>query len=261
MGNLQLLAVRKGDLATGLQAQGKYEESIEMFSQAMQHFRDFGDKRNEAAMLGNMAGQYMLLEKAEKAIPLLSQAVDMVQDIGDRRIESIHLKIWATRCFKSEICLLLVGYAVPLLWAWRPLVQRQEYFLAPLALLLAQREASPKRIRYWKVVNLLWWTSPQSMPILGARKGKFLFMQGDREGAEHLNKWKNWWLLCRWMRTVSPVEWSRVFEDYCKLEMEGMLAYPRGNSGVGARVGRFYELSSWSVCFAVVVWFGLFGNR
>jgi tetratricopeptide (TPR) repeat protein len=80
-----------GNLGNAYASQGKAQQAIESYEQALAISREIGDRHRERLNLGNLGSAYADLGEARRAIDYHEQALAISREIGDRRGEGNHL--------------------------------------------------------------------------------------------------------------------------------------------------------------------------
>jgi CHAT domain-containing protein len=69
----------------------QFREALQSWEQALQIYREIGDRQGEAASLGNLGIAYRSLGQYEKAIEYHQQSLAIAKEIGDRQGEALSL--------------------------------------------------------------------------------------------------------------------------------------------------------------------------
>ncbi|MGP1385356.1 MAG: CHAT domain-containing protein [Thainema sp.] len=68
---------------------GSFQQSLQVWQQALAIYREIGDRQGEGVVLGNLGIAYASLGNYEQAISLYEQRLSVIREIGDRQDEAI----------------------------------------------------------------------------------------------------------------------------------------------------------------------------
>ncbi|WP_017721780.1 CHAT domain-containing protein [Kamptonema formosum] len=91
IGNRRGEAASLGNLGNAYDSLGQYTEAIQYHQQSLEIAREIGDRRGEAASLGNLGNAYDSLGRYTEAIEYHQQQLEIAREIGDRRGEAASL--------------------------------------------------------------------------------------------------------------------------------------------------------------------------